>query len=242
MHAVVEEEPVRLATDDDHGPEVRPRHLRPHLCLRQRDPGPDSGGDRSRNVVHRGAAVELESGSLLRQPRSQLPEEQLRVDGRPVIPFRELGDERRRGTGDDTDAERNDAVRLRDQRPLDRLVDYRRGSKNVRGDKDPRRAQLELERRLESLLDRRHGRLRGQPADRHAADRHSVRNRRRRLCRSQSGREHTGDREAGQDGEKERNAFHAVNIVKIRGSFVMIPSTPSPTSLSASLGSSTVQT
>ena len=140
MHAVVEEELVRLATDDDHGPEVRPRHLRPHRCLRQRDSGPHSGGDGSRDVVHRRPAVELQSGSLLRQPRSQLPEEQLRVDGRPVIPLRERGDERRRGTRDDTDAERNDAVRLRGQRPLDRLVDYRRGSKDVRGDKDPRQS------------------------------------------------------------------------------------------------------
>ena len=102
--------------------------------------------------------------------------------------------------------------------------------------------QLELERRLEPLLDGRGGRLGGQPANLHSSDRDSKRNRRGRVCRRRGGREHTGDREAGQDREKERNAFHAVNIVKIRGSFVMIPSAPSRTSLSASLGSSTVQT
>ena len=91
-----------------------------------------SAGDGSRDVVHRRAAVELEPGSLLRQPRSQVPEEKLRVDGRPVIALRERGDERRGRTRNDTDAERNHAVRLRGQRPLDRLVDHRRGAEDVR--------------------------------------------------------------------------------------------------------------
>ena len=100
----------------------------------------------------------------------------------------------------------------------------------------------ELERRLESLLDGRRGQFGGQPANLYSTDRDSKRNRLRRVCGRRGGRKHTGDRETGQDGEEKRNAFHAVNIVKILGSFVMIPSAPSRTSLSASLGSSTVQT
>jgi len=101
-----------------------------------------AGGDRGRDVAHRGAAVELEPGALSRQPRTQVPEEELGVDRRAVIALRKRGDEGGRRSGDDGDTERNCAVRLRGQRTFDRLVDDRRGSEDLRRDEDLRRSEL----------------------------------------------------------------------------------------------------
>ena len=117
-------------------------------------------------------------------------------------------------------------------------------SKHIRSDEHARRTELQLERQREGLLDRGSGRFRRQPAHRHASDRDVDRDccGGRIVGRSRTRCDHTGEQQAGNEGEQERETLHAGNIVKIRGSLVMIPSAPSRTRRSASRGSSTVQT
>jgi hypothetical protein len=95
---------------------------------------------------------------------------------------------------------------------------------------------------VERLLHGGRRRVRSEPSDLHPADRDTQGDRERLVGGRQRRRNRPCHQQAGHDHEQERKTPHAWNIVKIRGSFVMIPSAPSRTSRSASLGSSTVQT
>src|SRR5207245_1765372 len=100
------------------------------------------------------------------------------------------------------------------------------------------RAEPELDRGVERLLDRGGRRLRRQPADTDATDRDAGRDRPRRVVRPDRG----GRPQQGDDRDKKNDALHALRLPKIRGSLVMIPSAPASISLCAARGSSTVQT
>ena len=173
---------------------------------------------------------------FLRQPRPEVPEVELRVDGRPVETLRELRDEIGDRATHDGDAERDRRIRLRDERPFDRLVDHGGCAEDVGCDEHEGRADREPERLLKLLLDRGRRRLRRQPADVDSRDRDADRNRRRGIRNRGGGR----DQQSGDEEEDE--TLHVFSAAKIRGSLVMIPSTPARPSRSASAGSSTVQT
>ncbi len=233
---------VRATADDDHRSEVPARDAGTDSHVDESNGVAHAADERRGDVAHRAALLELPAHSLFGEPWPELAQKELRVDGRTVEPLRELRDEVRRLGPGDRDSERNRSVWRRRQRPLDRLVDHRDGSEHVGRHEHPRRAELELERSLECLLHGRRGRLWREASDLDAADRDSEWNRRLRVRRRGRRREHTGDEQAGNDREQEGDALHVFNVAKIRGSLVMIPSAPSRTNLSASLGSSTVHT
>ena len=73
-------------------------------------------------------------------------------------------------------------------------------SKHIRSDEHARRAELQLERQREGLLDRGSGRFRRQPADRHSSDRDVDRDcgGDRIVGRSRTRCDHTGERASRQ--------------------------------------------
>ena len=188
--------------------------------------------------------VSLRPAGFLRQPRAQVAQVELGVDlPRDRSAARASRRSSRIPAGNDDDAERDRtaglARRVRARSPCRRPA----SPGTIRSDEHARRTELQLERQREGLLDRGSGRFRRQPAHRHASNRDVDRDccGGRIVGRSRTRCDHTGEQQAGNEGEQERGTLHAGNIVKIPGSFVITPSTPSRTRRSASRGSSTVQ-
>src|SRR4029453_15169347 len=152
LRPAVEQEAVRAAPDHDHRAEVLACHRWTHDCRHELDPLALPVRKREVDVAYREALVQLEAGSLCRQPWPEVAQRELRVDRGAIEPVPKPRGEVRDRPVHDRDAERHIGVRLRNERALDRLVDNRCRSEDVGSDEYLRLSELELQRLRELLL------------------------------------------------------------------------------------------
>ena len=122
-HAVIELQEVRTAPDHDDGAEVPARDLRPQRHLQEGNCRARSVDQHGRDVAHGTTLIELSAAAFLRQPRTQMAQEELRVERGTVEALPQPGDEACKGAIRHGDAERDRAVGGSGKGLLDRLVD-----------------------------------------------------------------------------------------------------------------------
>ena len=159
--------------DDDHRPEAGARHVRGRLVRAQQDRVARVQSKLLCDRLHGRGLHERDPGTLARQERLGVPQEQARVDWRLRDSLGERGDELLHTRRLDDDHQADICERLRRARTLESLRDLRRGER-VRVGRVDVPAEPELERRGVVGANLRRGVGGQETSDEDASDRYAL--------------------------------------------------------------------